>query len=145
MIEDANYDSAIVEVFKILESNLRHLVQPASQLHGQNLLRKAFSGEEGTLKVAGNLGEQKALADLAAGVYGHFRNPSAHRHVFSPDLGTLVNMIISHDKPLTYHDEVTAQTVIAVAALLIKSSTILAIQNNLVNEDGRSMLPFGSV
>jgi uncharacterized protein (TIGR02391 family) len=144
LIEDANYDSAIVEVFKVLESNLRHLVQPASHMHGQNLLRKAFSGDEGTLKIVGGPGEQKALADFAAGVFGHFRNPSAHKHVFNPDLETLVKILTSKEQPLTYHDELTAQTVIAVAALLLKSSTILAIQNNLINEDERGRCPFGS-
>jgi hypothetical protein len=37
----------------------------------------------------------------------------------------------------------TAQTVVAVVALLLKASTILAIQNQLIDPERRRRYPFG--
>jgi uncharacterized protein (TIGR02391 family) len=143
LIEDTNYDSAIVEAFKCLESHLKTLVKSASQKHSQELIREAFSGNEGTLKMDAAKGEQNGLKDFAAGAFALFRNPSAHRHVFSPDLETLVDMITSKKGTLTFYDELTAQTAIAVVALLLKMSTILALQNKLIDEVDRAKYPFG--
>jgi Protein of unknown function (Hypoth_ymh) len=144
-LEDSDYDAAIQAAFKCLDQYLASLLKKegAEGSFGEQLINAAFS-EDGPLKLGRHPNEQRGLRNLAAGANAFFRNPVAHKNTFTPDLATLAKSVLEGTQPRNIYDSLTAQTCLAIVALLLKFSTMLAIQNKLVAEADATSLPFGT-
>jgi uncharacterized protein (TIGR02391 family) len=76
-----NYFHAVLEATKSIASKIREKTGLTSD--GASLIDEAFSGENPRLKINGFLtetekSEQKGFVNLAKGLFGTFRNPTAH-------------------------------------------------------------------
>ena len=77
-----DYDTAIFQAFKEVEVRVREKAKLSKSDIGVNLMRKAFSAENGILtdQNADN-GEKVARMELFAGAIGIYKNPNSHRYV----------------------------------------------------------------
>jgi uncharacterized protein (TIGR02391 family) len=150
-LESGKYDAAIQAAFKVLDAHLQRILALPPSEHGESLINKAFAPDGGGLKLGGDQNEQRGLRNFASGANAVFRNAVAHRPLFNPDLTTLAermaDAIMTDDwsKSLctSFYDEITAQTVVALVALLIKAATKLAMENDLIKEADAPNFPFG--
>jgi hypothetical protein len=73
-----------------------------------------------------------------------FRNPSAHRSVFSLDLEPIAKIILTpiSERAATFHDALTAETGLAMVALLMKILTTFT-KNGLIADGDREKFPLG--
>jgi uncharacterized protein (TIGR02391 family) len=146
-LDNGNYDSAIVEAFKCLDTHLQRILNfgPEDRQFGDSLINKAFAPDTGGLQLNTDPNEQKGLRNFVAGANAIFRNPSAHRSVFNLDLESLAKIVLTpiSERPPTFHDALTAQTGLAIVALLMKIATTLALKNGIIAESDRDKFPFG--
>jgi uncharacterized protein (TIGR02391 family) len=77
-----DYETAAFAAMKAVEVEVRRVASLPNELLGVNLMRKAFSPKDGTLRdPEAEGGEQQATADLFAGAIGAYKNPASHRTV----------------------------------------------------------------
>ncbi len=103
------------------------------------------------LKLDSDPNEQRGLRNLAAGANAVFRNAVAHRPLFNPDLTWMTERTAdaimtgdwSKDFYHSFYDGMTAQTVVALVALLMKASTKIALENKLIDPADSPPYPFG--
>ena len=78
---------AVFNAFLAVEDTVRRSASLPNDLHGADLMRRAFNDGTGALtKMSDPIGERQALAHLFAGAYGVFRNPAGHRYTGLNDL-----------------------------------------------------------
>jgi uncharacterized protein (TIGR02391 family) len=151
-LEKGDYDKAITAAFICLDQHLQRVLSLPPSEYGQALIDKAFSPKSGRLKLQAHDNEQRGLHNLASGAYAFFRNAVAHRTVFQPDLQTLSQALAgaigsgdwsNYPPNKRFYDSMTAETAIALVALLLKITTILAVENGLVKTDQAITSPFG--
>jgi uncharacterized protein (TIGR02391 family) len=76
------YGSAVLEAFRELEIRVRAAGGFGAQILGDNLMRLAFSVDNGPLTDPSLVpGERRAIMELYAGAMGAFKNPLSHRTV----------------------------------------------------------------
>jgi uncharacterized protein (TIGR02391 family) len=81
-----DYETASFAAMKAVKVEVRRVTGLSNELLGVNLMRKAFSPKDGSLRDPGaEGGEQQATADLFAGASGAFKNPASHRTVMFED------------------------------------------------------------
>jgi uncharacterized protein Ymh len=146
-LDGGEYDAAIMEAFKCLDRHLQRLLKLSiqDQQYGDTLLNRAFSPDTGALRLTTDPNEQKGLRNFASGANAVFRNAAAHRSVFNPDLDALAEIVLTPlaQRPPTFYDAATAQTILAVVALLMKIATKLALRNGIITESDKGAFPFG--
>lgn len=77
-----DYDTAIFKAFKTIEVKVREIGGYAKSDIGVNLMRKAFSPENGKLtNTHSEQSEKQGMMDLFAGAIGLFKNPTSHRDI----------------------------------------------------------------
>jgi uncharacterized protein (TIGR02391 family) len=90
-----DYETAVFQAFKKVEVAVREASGFAATDFGTDLMRKAFKKEDGPLVSKGTpAAEQEALAHLAAGAIGSYKNPMSHRTVTISDPTDAVEMIM---------------------------------------------------
>jgi uncharacterized protein (TIGR02391 family) len=93
-----DYDTAVFQVFKQVEVEVRKAGRYPDTLLGVDLMRRAFHPDTGPL-TNNSLppGERQALSDLFAGAIGSYKNPSSHRQVvIDPTEAVEMIMLASH-------------------------------------------------
>lgn len=79
-------DTAVFKAFKAVEIAVRDAGKFAATDVGTDLMRKAFEPENGPLTNKDHpIAERQALAHLAAGAIGSYKNPHSHRTVSITD------------------------------------------------------------
>jgi uncharacterized protein (TIGR02391 family) len=79
-----DYDTAVFQAYKELEVHIRLSSGASAEDHGVPLVRKAFNPTAGPLTDPNPdavFAEKEALANLAAGAIGSYKNPHSHRRV----------------------------------------------------------------
>lgn len=90
-----DYDTAVFRAYKEVEVRVREKAGLPVDILGVNLMRRAFSSEDGFLSDMKALpAERQATADLFAGSIGLFKNPSSHRRVNLDDAGEAAEIIL---------------------------------------------------
>ena len=90
-----NYPTAVFEAFREVEVAVREVGGFAPTDIGTDLMRKAFKANDGPL--ANHTlpePEQSALAHLAAGAIGSYKNPMSHRTVGLTDPTDAMEMLV---------------------------------------------------
>jgi hypothetical protein len=149
-LKDGKYDAAVQAAFKALDLHLQRILKLPPAEHGEGLFNKAFAPDSGALKLGGDANEQRGLRNLASGANAVFRNAVAHKFVFTLDHQSLIeataDAISSGQWPATFYksfyDEMTAQTIIAIVALLMKAATKLALENKVIDPAEASRFAF---
>jgi len=101
------YEAAVTTAFKYLDEHLQKLLKvPPHKYYGEDLVNLAFAPNSGALQLNTHPNEQLGLRNLFSGAYAYFRNPTAHRFV--------------------EYDEFSAQSIIAMIALIAKTATLIA-------------------
>lgn len=150
-LNSGSYDAAVSAAFRCLDAHLQKILGLPSTEYGESLINQAFS-PTGKLQMDADPNEQKGLRNLASGANSLFRNAVAHRSVFEPSLSeaaeAMAKAMTSGVWPAGFHklfyDKATAQTAIVLVAMLMKAATKIAIERDLIDENTRKMLPFGS-
>lgn len=79
-------DSIITESFKFLDKRLQDLLQLSThESYGEDLIKRAFAPNTGSLQLNTHSNEQTGIRNFYSGANALFRNPSAHRSLFSGD------------------------------------------------------------
>jgi uncharacterized protein (TIGR02391 family) len=76
------YDTSVFKAFKAVEIRVRELSGLPEEIIGVDLMRKAFSPDNGPLANANSpKAEREALSHLFSGAIGCYKNPHSHREV----------------------------------------------------------------
>ncbi len=108
-----DYDTAVFQAFKEVEIRLRKAALLPQELVGVDLMRNAFSPDNGKLTDMSCIkAEREATSHLFAGAIGLFKNPSSHRDVNWQDPGECVELIYlaNHLLRLVEKHSVTARS-----------------------------------
>jgi hypothetical protein len=75
-----NFDRAINQATQVLETRIRAIASPTSQLVGAALVNEFIKAkpDDSRIIISDDPGEQKGAADLMRGIVGAYRNPSHH-------------------------------------------------------------------
>jgi hypothetical protein len=133
-LKSGSYDAAVVAAFKCLDAHLQKILGLPSTEYGESLINQAFS------------------PNFASGANALFRNAVAHRSVFEPSLSeaadAMAKAMASGVWPAGFHklfyDRTTAQTAIVLVAMLMKAATKIAMESDLIDDETKKRIPFGS-
>ena len=93
-----DYDTAVFEAFKRVETRVRELAKLDSSKIGVSLMREAFKPNVGQLTDQSQPeAEQARTTELYSGAIGTFKNPSSHRDVDFKDPVEVVELILFAD------------------------------------------------
>jgi uncharacterized protein (TIGR02391 family) len=79
--QDADYDEAILNAFKVVEEAVRQAAKLGLEDIGVNLMAKAFNPNNPILIYSGITAEQEGVMALYRGGIACFKNPQSHRFV----------------------------------------------------------------
>jgi uncharacterized protein (TIGR02391 family) len=98
LLNGGQYESAVLQAFKSIETSIRKKIKAPSELVGIRLIRKAFNPENGTLtdhalpKV-----ECEAFCNYIAGAFGYYKNPCSHRDVDMDFISAFERIVVASD------------------------------------------------
>lgn len=82
LLEAHEFESAVLQAFKIIETSIREKIDAAPEEVGIKLIRKAFNPENGPLTNTDlPKAEREAFTNYIAGAFGYYKNPCSHRDV----------------------------------------------------------------
>lgn len=82
LLEKGEFDSAVLQAFKLIETNIRRKAKATPEEIGIKLIRKAFDAKSGTLtNYELPIAEREAFAHYIAGAFGYYKNPCSHRDI----------------------------------------------------------------
>ncbi len=98
LLDAHEYESAVLQAFKLVEVKIRDKIGALPEEHGVRLIRKAFHPETGPLTDASlPKAEREAFANYIAGAYGYYKNPCSHRDVGMDFLSAFVRIVVASD------------------------------------------------
>lgn len=98
LLEAKEYESAVLQAFKTIETNIRSRIQADPEDVGIKLIRKAFNSDTGALtdynlpKV-----EREAFANYISGAFGFYKNPCSHRDVQLDFVSAFERIVVASD------------------------------------------------
>jgi uncharacterized protein (TIGR02391 family) len=105
--QDGHLGSAVFEAFKIVEIETREAAGLADTEIGQNMMLKVY-GENGALTdPSESEAMRNALARLAAGALGRFKNPGSHTHRTFDDALEAIEELMLASRLLRFVDQRT--------------------------------------
>lgn len=98
LLNDGQFESAVLQAFKTIETTIRESIKAAPDEHGIKLIRKAFHPENGLLTDY-NLpkAEREAFSNYIAGAYGFYKNPCSHRDVELDFISAFDRIVVASD------------------------------------------------
>ena len=82
LLKSGQFESAVLQAFKALETNTREKIRADADLVGVKLIRKAFHPDMGSLTdLSLPRAERESLSNYIAGAFGYYKNPCSHRDV----------------------------------------------------------------
>jgi uncharacterized protein (TIGR02391 family) len=90
-----NYSTAVFEAFREVEVAIRDACGYSASDYGVDMVRRALNANSGPLTdMRKPLPEREALANLAAGAIGSYKNPVSHRTVALTDPTDAMEMLV---------------------------------------------------
>jgi uncharacterized protein (TIGR02391 family) len=82
LLEKGEFDSAVFQAFKLIETSIRRKTKAKSEEIGIKLIRKAFDPKSGSLtNYELPVAEREAFSNYIAGAFGYYKDPCSHRDV----------------------------------------------------------------
>jgi uncharacterized protein (TIGR02391 family) len=82
LLKNEQFESAVLQAFKVLETSVRKLIGAPADEVGISLLRRAFHPVSGPLTDKSlPMAEREALSHFIAGAFGYYKNACSHRDV----------------------------------------------------------------
>jgi len=98
LLEANQFESAVLQAFKMIETAVRCHVNAAPEDVGVNLLRKAFHPETGPLaNQALPKAEREAFSNYIAGAFAYYKNPCSHRDVKMDFVSAFERLVVASD------------------------------------------------
>ncbi|MCF6269913.1 MAG: TIGR02391 family protein [Melioribacteraceae bacterium] len=98
LLENAEYESAVFQAFKALETNIRKKIGAKPEEIGVRLIRKAFHPENGKLtdyKLPKS--EREAFTNYIAGAFGFYKNPCSSRDIEIDFISAFDRIVVASD------------------------------------------------
>jgi uncharacterized protein (TIGR02391 family) len=98
LLEKSEYESAVLQAFKCIETGIREKTGASEEEIGVKLIRAAYNPENGKLTDY-NLpkSEREAFANYIAGAFGYYKNPCSHRDVELNFISAFDRIIVASD------------------------------------------------
>jgi len=98
LLNDGQFESAVLQAFKSIETNIRNKIKAPSELVGIKLIRKAFNPDNGPLTDhALPKAEREAFCNYVAGAFGYYKNPCSHRDVDMDFISAFERIVVASD------------------------------------------------
>lgn len=98
LLSNGQFESAVLQAFKSIETNIRKKINAASELVGLKLIRKAFNPDSGPLTdQALPKAEREAFCNYMAGAFGYYKNPCSHRDVDMNFISAFERIVVASD------------------------------------------------
>ena len=98
LLESGEYESAVLQAFKCIETRIRKLIKGNAEEIGIKLIRKAFHPENGELTDLNlPISEREAFTNYIAGAFGYYKNPCSHRDVELDYISTFDRIVVASD------------------------------------------------
>lgn len=98
LLQNGEYESAVLQAFKTLETNIREIISANSDEVGIKLIRKAFHPKNGKLtNYKLPLAEREAFSNYIAGAFGYYKNPCSHRDVEMDYISAFDRIVVASD------------------------------------------------
>lgn len=98
LLESGEFDSAVLQAFKLIEINIRKKTKVKSEEIGIKLIRKAFDPKSGTLtNYELPIAEREAFANYIAGAFGYYKNPCSHRDIEINFISAFDRIVVASD------------------------------------------------
>jgi uncharacterized protein (TIGR02391 family) len=98
LLESGQYESAVLQAFKTIETSIRDKIGANAEDIGVKLIRKAFHPDLGKLtnyKLPKS--EREAFANYIAGAFGYYKNPCSHREIELDFISTFDRIVVASD------------------------------------------------
>lgn len=98
LLENGEFESAVLQGFKIIETKLREKTEAEPEEIGVKLIRKAFNPDNGKLtdfKLP--KAEREAFSNYIAGAFGYYKNPCSHRDVEMDFISAFNRIVVASD------------------------------------------------
>ena len=98
LLEKGEFESAVFQAFKILETTIRKKIGAKSEEIGIKLIRKAYNSDNGVLtdyKLPKS--EREAFSNYIAGAFGYYKNPCSHRDVELDFVSAFDRIVVASD------------------------------------------------
>lgn len=96
LLHGEQYDSAIMQAFKLIEITIREKISVAADEYGLSLIRKAFHTTKGQLTDYDlPTAEREAFSNYIAGAYGYYKNPCSHRDVEMDMIAAFKRLVVA--------------------------------------------------
>lgn len=98
MLRRDEFDSAVLQAFKTIETAIRKKMNADPEEIGVKLIRKAFNPDNGFLTDYGlPKAEREAFSNYIAGAFGYYKNPCSHRDVEMTFLSAFERIVVASD------------------------------------------------
>lgn len=98
LLENGEYESAILQAFKVIETTIRERIGGKSEDIGVRLIRQAFNANNGQLTDFDlPLAEREAFVNYISGAYGFYKNPCSHRDVELDMISAFERIVVASD------------------------------------------------
>jgi len=98
LLNESHFESAVLQAFKTIETNIREKIKAEPEEIGIKLIRKAFHPDNGPLTNY-NLpkAEREAFCNYIAGAFGYYKNPCSHRDVDMDFISAFDRIVVASD------------------------------------------------
>jgi len=98
LLEAKQYESAVLQAFKCLETTIRKGISAEPEEIGTKLIRKAFNPDNGKLTNYDlPYSEREAFSNYIAGAFGYYKNPCSHRDIELDFVSTFDRIVVASD------------------------------------------------
>ena len=98
LLESGEYESAVLQAFKCIETSIREIIGADPEDVGVRLIRRAFNPENGKLTNYDlPIAEREGFVNYIAGAYAYYKNPCSHRDVELDFISTFDRIAVASD------------------------------------------------
>ncbi len=98
LLENGEFESAVFQAFKIIETKIRKLIEADNDEIGTRLIRRAFHPDTGPL-TDNQLpkAERESFVNYLAGAFGFYKNPCSHRDIEMDFISAFDRIVVASD------------------------------------------------
>jgi uncharacterized protein (TIGR02391 family) len=98
LLKAEQFESAVLQAFKVLETSVRKLIGAPSDDVGISLLRRAFHPDSGPLtNMSLPKAEREAFSHYISGAFGYYKNACSHRDVNMNFISAFERIVVASD------------------------------------------------
>lgn len=98
LLNNEEYDSAIIQAFKAIETTIRERINAPNDLFGIRLIKKAYNQDNGILTdYTIPKSERDAFCKYITGAFSYYRNPSSHRDIEFDFIAAFEKIVVASD------------------------------------------------